>query len=194
MQRTRNLIILILSFFALGFSGWLYVHNQSQERVYSISDPWQADAEVQSIQVKQFDSSGKISELMTTPKLKHYPQQNTSVFETPYIVINRPNQPPWKIHAKQGKAIAGDQHIILLGKVVIQQAADAKEPATDITTEELSFIPKQRLALTAKPIALHQPGIDITAIGMEAHMEQRQVHLISHAKIAYHPDERRRKS
>ncbi len=194
MQTTRNIIILSLTFFVLGFSGWLYVHNQMQESEQIKHNSNQMNASGLDIRVKQFDKMGRLTYVLTTPEVRHYPKGNMSVFTKPRILVYRPGQPVWHINALKGKAVNGNQKVMLIGKVLIQQAGNIKNPATEIKTSELSYFPDRQVAFTSKPISLHQPGINVTAIGMRAHLNNHHVQLLSKIKAVYHPDQRRSKS
>lgn len=193
MQSTRNIVILSLAFVALGFSGWLYVHNQTLEEPQLHTRNQHRDASGLGIRVKQFDKQGKLAREFTTPKVIHYPEHNTSVFIKPHLIVHRPDQPVWTISAKRGKAIEGNKQVDLVGQVSIQQAADNKNPATDIHTSELHFFPSKQLATTSKLIRMHQPGIMISATGMRAHLDSHHIELLSNTKAVYHPDQRKAK-
>src|SRR5690606_38975591 len=97
------------------------------------------------------------------------------------------NGTPWNIWAKNGKTTQQDnQDVVLLWEdVKIQQAASDKNKENTMLTQSLTIYPKQHLAVTKDPVKATQPGMTITGIGMRAHLNTKQVELLSHVRGYY---------
>ncbi len=123
-----------------------------------------------------------------TPRMLHFSKNNTSELIDPQLTIYRQSPEPWLIAAKYARALNGIQHVVFWEDVVLQHAADNKNPPTVIKTPKLTLYPLDQKANTDEFITMIQPNIIIRATGMSADLNAGNVKLLKEARGEYVPD------
>ena len=177
--------MLILSLLWLG-SSFLFKKNagisMSQEALSMIPDYTVTD-----LSVKQYDNKGLLANAFKTPQLHHIQQYNMFEFIEPNIIVSMPNQAPWQIHSRNGKAYFGGKQIVLFNQVRIYQPALNDHLETTFLTEEITYFPGTKFAETKAPITFQQPGMQVNAVGLEADLKDQHIKLLHQAKGRYEP-------
>lgn len=188
MISERQYILGFILLIALGFSGWYYVQNSTVHYKKNTSNKPQADFYIYNMTSLQFDKNGKLSDKITSPKVTHYPKNNTSYLQQPLIYAQRNQQGAWHIKSDQGKAENGSDVVTLWGNVNLHQEASKENGTTTITTSKLTYYPKKKFAETHKAIQISQPGTVLNSVGMQAYLDQGRVKLLSRARGQYNPE------
>lgn len=188
MNATKQAEWLFLALLALAGSGWYFA---SSSRVIKLDDQTLSttpDTIISELTVQQFDAQGQLSQYLQTPLMRHIPQDNTHQLETPHIIITQPNQPAWDIHAQKATALHGGQQITFNHEVIIHQKKNKNREETTLTTEELTYFPKNQLATTTQEITILQAKNTVRSTGMNAWLADNRVQLLNNARGTYAPN------
>lgn len=182
-----NIFLGIISVIGLMFTGWYFVHpDLSQWVPHPVDEP---DMFVEQIHAIKFGPEGQPLHHLSSTKLTHYPKGNKTVLTMPRLSISHQNQMPWKIEAEQGTTVDGTEILTLNGNIRMRQPAGPEHPARTVLAEELTYYPNKQFATTTKSIIMEQPGLRISATGMNAYIEKENLELLSDVKIRYHSEQ-----
>jgi LPS export ABC transporter protein LptC len=179
----------ILLLLAAGVTTWLSLQSVKKSTKYHISKPHNPDAFAINATFVQMDNNGHINDIIYSPKLIHYPYQNSAVFQQPVITIINPNTKPYHITAKYGHSTYGTKIINLLGNVKLHQPAGPNNKALTITTSAATFYSQKKYITTDQFVTIHQPGLTTTAIGASDDLNKKIIKLHSQVKDIYEPSE-----
>lgn len=167
-------------------TAWWYWQQQKQQQTEHTDVSHQLDFYMQGVTATRFDKQGQLVSSLYSPKVTHYPHQDTYLLENPDIQLREENNPqPWQIRAYHGKALHQMTYVELWEDVRIHQNNSSAHPTTTILTSFLIVKPKIKYAETDKPVTFLQPGTRINSIGMRAYFNQQKVELLSHARGYY---------
>ena len=172
---------------ALGGSGWYFSDATPKPKLDAQALATTTDGVFIGLSVRQFNSQGQLASYMTTPSLRHIPNENTSFIDKPHIVISQSDKPAWEIDAQFAKSVHGNNKITFSNNVIVQQHAGEHSIGSTIKTDEITYLPKEQVAQTAHEITFEQPGNIVHAKGMKAYLGQKRIQLLSHARGVYEP-------
>jgi lipopolysaccharide export system protein LptC len=132
--------------------------------------------------------TGKPQDQLFSPKMLHYPVDNTTDITTPHFIIFGSDPEPWDITSVYGKAKNGINTVKLWQDVKIHQAANSKNPAITMTTSELTIFPQQRIVQTQAPVRISSTSGIIHAVGLHANLNTGSISLLSKARGEYFPE------
>jgi len=145
-----------------------------------------ADIYVENLRAMSFGADGKPLQLLSAARGEHYPDDDTTVFTKPNLVLKDPKQPTFAVTADSAK-IAGDRSSVwFTGNVHAKRDADpaaAKGSGTSgplsLTTEYLHVSPKDKRADTDKAVTIEDARGIIHAVGMKLDAENKTVNFLS---------------
>jgi lipopolysaccharide export system protein LptC len=182
----KNVGITLLLILATAFSAWSIIISHPAK--YSMqTDPKQIDSFMENVQAITYNKLGAPSLQITTPKMVHYPENNTTYITTPRVVIYRQSPQPWFVDSDYAKATNGMDAIEFWSNVNIHHVADPENPTTSLRTNTLTIFPSQQIAQTNEAVTFVQPDTTVHAIGMLANLEAGTVKLLSNTKGEYDP-------
>jgi lipopolysaccharide export system protein LptC len=146
-----------------------------------------ADAFMEDVVAIIFNKAGLPSFKLVSPKMVHYPENNTTHVTTPHITLFRNSSKPWFIDSKRAKATHGTNEILFSEQVNIYHSADEANPTTTLKTESLTIFPNEDIATTHEPVTFIQPDTTVHAVGMLANLSAGTVKLLSQAQGEYAP-------
>ncbi len=146
------------------------------------------DSYMEQVNAVIIDKEGNPSIKIETPRMLHFTKNDTSELIEPQLTIYRQSPEPWLVGAKYARALNGIEHVIFWENVIMQHAADNKNPQTMIKTPKLVLYPLDQKATTDEFITLMQPNIVIKATGMTADLNAGSVKLLKEARGEYVPD------
>lgn len=187
MLTFRNAFIGSLLLLAAGLSTWsllLSKHAHTTQTALN-STP---DAYMEEVVATTLNKEGKLTLKLVTPKMTHYPQDDSTEIISPKVVLYRHSPNPWFIHSEYAKATHGITQIDFIDHVNIHHLADINDPPTTMETLTLTVFPEKQLAQTEQPVTITQPNTVIHAIGMLADLNVGTVNLLSQAKGEYVPN------
>lgn len=171
---------------SLACSGWYFASSHSEQILDEQALLGSVDTVVNNLNVRQFSSSGLLINALESPEMTHIPKGNTNFFKNPHIISSQDNESEVDIRSQKARSIDGGKKITFIGEVVIHQAKSLKNEESTFKTEELDYFPEQKFATTLLPVILEQPGTTVHALGMNAYLEKKQIHL-NHTKAFYKP-------
>ncbi len=145
------------------------------------------DAYMENVTATIMNKHGKVSMVVTTPKLVHYPKHDVTDLTLPNVTLYQQSPKPWIISAKHAIARAGLDAVDYDHNVTIHHEADKTNPDTVIKTSALTVLVKDEIAKTNQLIKMIQPNIVVTAKGMRANMNTGNIKLLSSARGEYVP-------
>ena len=170
----------------LAFCGWYFASSSlPKANQQNLTDT--ADAIITELAVQQFDATGQLMNRLTTPSVHHFPNQDTHVFLSPYIVITSSNHLFWEIRADKAISFGKGQEIHFLHHVIIHQPQSSKNIESTFKTTKITYFPKKRFASTEAPIFFNQPNLAVTAQGMRAYLAEKRVKLLYKVRGTYAP-------
>lgn len=166
MGQKTIIIGIILAILALG-SSWI-VSIISEEEPKSVSEEHKMDYYLKNFTTTLMGEDGKPDKRLSAKRMIHYPDDDTTELEEPYITIFEANTPKWKIKSEDGW-VSGDGELLLLqGAVTMDRPKTAESEPVHIVTRNLRVQPKQNYAETEESITISTPKNWIKSKGMQA--------------------------
>ena len=178
----------LLLIIAFSLSAWSILLSNAFHSVANPENPHEADAIMQDVVATVFNEAGHPSLAVVTPKMVHFPQDDSTQLTTPRVTVYRSSAEPWTILADSAKTLHGLEQIQFTHHVNILHHADAENPNTSVQTELLTIYPSQNIATTDQAILFIQPETVIHAVGMLANLDEGTIKLLSQAKGEYVPE------
>lgn len=188
-MNTKSALSLSFSLILLAFLSYYFAQtpqiNILDERALSKLP----DAIATNLTLMQFDTQGRLSNKLTTPRLTHFPKNDTHWFTMPKIQVQKENNMRWDISANRAKAIHGFKKITFMYNVLINQS-DSKNPQpTTFKTEKLFYFPERQFAVSHAPVLFEQAGSQLTSTGMKAWLGKERIQLLSKTHAIYQPQQ-----
>lgn len=143
------------------------------------------DSSVFDVQYRQYNTSGVAIHFLEAPLIRHIPKDDTHLLSTPHIIVIEPNKKPWEINADYATATQGGQQINFNQHVRIHQQQQNSDAETLLSTEDLTYFPKQKKASTLAEVTLTQDGNQMRSKGLIADLATNTVRLLSNARGHY---------
>ena len=177
MQNNPRLLFLaaLLIFIAIT-TGFILSSRHIKTSANNPSHPDSFMTNVHAIKINEF---GKQRYLLISPKTTNYLKNNTTIFESPFFIINNDNEPPWHIKAVNGKTLQGIDKVILWDNVTIRQLPGKNSRNIKLITSKLIIYPNKSFVETNKPVTISQPGSIVHAVGMQADLNKNYIKLLS---------------
>lgn len=183
---TTGLFVLLLPA-AVAASIWAVFLSGSPARVLSSEPEDTADASMEQVSATIFNADGIASMHIESPKMLHYPKDDTTLIQRPVVTLYRKSAGPWHVSADKGSASHGIDKIFLEKNVIVHHRANPLDPEMTLTTETLSVFPELAEASTRDAVTISQPNATIRAVGMNANFTTGVVHLLSDTRSDYVP-------
>ncbi|MDP3561875.1 MAG: LPS export ABC transporter periplasmic protein LptC [Legionellaceae bacterium] len=189
MRLARYIAWFIAAMASIACFGWYYVHSMSPIKIKFSKQALSTmiDATISELVVQQFNTEGKLTHYLKTPLMQHIPENNTHLITTPHIIVSENNQTPWEIDAEEATALYGGKQITFNNHVVVQQKKENPMEATMLTTEQITYFPKDKLATTLKEVTLKQANNKMQSTGMTAYLAESRVQFLSNTRGHYEP-------
>lgn len=146
------------------------------------------DYSMKSFTLTGMNQQGKPYYQLTADSLIHYPEDDHSDLEKPYIIFFRENEPPWHIDSEKGKVYEQGDLVELLGKVIIKRASSPTTGPITITTYNLTVRPNDEYAETDESVHMFGNATDLKSIGMRAFLKEGRILLLNEVKGIHVPE------
>lgn len=187
MSAARQAFYLFSVLLALACSGWYFASSETKFRLDANTLLKTSDTVITHLTLQQFGANGQPVNTLRSPFIRHIPENNQHWIKTPHITIAQEGQGPWEINAQQATALYGGTKVILKDQVSIHQHPSSKNDEKTFTTEQITYFPKTKHAITSKAIVFKQPGHQVNAKGMKADLEKKHIELLNDARGSYVP-------
>ena len=149
---------------------------------------------MQNVETREFDRTGKLHYLLSTPLVTHFQLQPEGPSAQDYTLIDQPHMmfydtdanAPWQVTANTGRSEANGELIRLLDNVLIQQQTPSRG-LIQITTTELQVRTSAQFAETDKAVKMRSAKGQMDAVGMDADLAHSRLQLRSQVKAVYDP-------
>lgn len=122
--------------------------------------------------LKHYTELGQLQQIVTTPKLAHYPEQDLTTLLTPKMFGQNAAGQQWRAQANSGTLRQNNTQLQLNQDIVLTLQAPEKRPPLTLTTTTLSVDLPHSQAQTQDPIQIRQ-GADVTrALGLNVDLQQ----------------------
>jgi len=161
-------VFLLGAFSALTY--WLNAQVQPGGAAFDGSGRHDTDLYIEDFKAVSLDPQGNVRQSIMARIARHFPDDDTTEFETPLITFSEPGKPPVSITADRGMITGDQQNAYFTGNVkgVREVAAGERDKGPIVVTSEyLHVLPKEDKIETDKPVTISDPRGIINATGME---------------------------
>ncbi|WP_457668386.1 LPS export ABC transporter periplasmic protein LptC [Thiolapillus sp.] len=160
--------LLLALLVVLGFTWWASQKGAATSGQESVDQNRVQDYFVHGLELKLFDTQGKLSHVLDASRLSHYQASGITRLQQPGYLLYEDKQPAWTIRAENGQ-VSKDQSLLqLLGKTDIHWQGDEQRPPMHLLTSNLNIHPQQEYAETAAPVTVTSGENWIESTGMQA--------------------------
>lgn len=131
------------------------------------------------------NTAGQPRFTLITEKMWHYPDDDTTLMQSPNLTSYFTDQPPTRIEAKNGILSSKGEEIQLREDVRIFRPGKLPSKAQHFNTEYLRVLPDDGWAETNFPVLMYDRYNTINAVGMELNNEARTVKLLKQVRAVH---------
>jgi LPS export ABC transporter protein LptC len=180
-MKSRLFIFVIIFGFGAIAVGWVYETSlRPGEQKASLEFPDDIDYFLTNLRYRSLKADGKLDFQFTSPRLEHYPRDDTSSIEVPSMQIFN-DIDPWQIDALTGEYRHGDNLLQLNQQVVMQKQGPSP---MQVYTESISFEPDRSMVSTDRDILMVSPQARIRAERAEFDLA-RKIYRFSKTRAIY---------
>jgi len=181
------LTVLGAVFLALGSFWLLQVMNRGEQDINASKKLDEPDYFVTNFSLVRMDLQGKPSYIVSGTKLTHYPADDSSDIDQPFVRKISPELPPMNMRAELAHIDQNNTRLQLSRKVEIDRAASAKSQRMSLRTEALTIFPDEEKMETTAPVDLLMGDAHTTGVGMTANNATSVVTVPQSLRIVYPP-------
>ncbi len=132
------------------------------------------------------DPEGKPYRRLSADRMLHFPDNDSTELNNPFLTLFVDNLPLWEIRSETGW-LSGDGSLLLLnGPATIDRAASPAGQKLNIVTSNLRLQPENNYAETDEPITVKSNGNTVNSVGMQAWFSQPiRIKFLNKAKGHY---------
>jgi lipopolysaccharide export system protein LptC len=174
--------VLLLGTFAL-LTYWLDAQILPGNRKFDGSGRHDPDLYIENFRGVALDAQGRVRQALTATLARHYPDDDTTEFETPLVTFSDPDKPRLTISADRATVTGDRENAYFRGNVRGEREAsgtDANSGPVTLTSEYLHVIPKEDRVRTDKPVTIKDARGTINATGMEFDNRSKKLKFGSH--------------
>lgn len=147
---------------------WLDAQVRPPAPSYDGSTRHDPDIYIESFRAINLDKNGQLRQALTAKVGRHFPDDDSTTFESPHVTFTEPEKPPLNVTANNA-AVSGDrENVTFTGNVkAVRDAGSDGDGPIVFTSEYLRVIPKQDKILSDKPVTITDPRGIINATGMD---------------------------
>jgi len=169
----------------LGATYWLNQQAQPDPTLPDGNTRHDPDAIVENFSALKLNKQGTPHFVMSATKMLHYPDDDSTILETPSLTLLTEDSPPLLATATTGSISGKGDEMFLKENVEVLRKAGNQHDQFKMQTEYLHIIPNQDLVSSNKAVTFTDPRTTVQALGMEMNNNTRQIKLLSHVKSKY---------
>ncbi|MGB5831915.1 MAG: LPS export ABC transporter periplasmic protein LptC [Thiohalocapsa sp.] len=147
----------------LGGLAWWYSASLAPGPEVTTESARQPDYIVEDVTGVTMDASGRPARRLTTPQLRHYPDDESSEVDYPVLLVFNEKTPPWRIRSERGWISADGDELLLEGAVRAERDAAPSLDKVVLVTSEMLFFPETDYAETDRFAELERGKDWVTA-------------------------------
>jgi lipopolysaccharide export system protein LptC len=181
-------VLLLGAFTVLTY--WLNAQVLTSSAKFDGSGRHDPDIYIEDFKAVSLDQEGRISQSITAKVARHYPDDDTTEFDSPLITFSEPGKPPVSITANRGMITSDQKNAYFSGNVKgvrSETPEDRDKGPIVITSEYLHVLPKEDKVETDKAVTISDPRGIINATGMEFDNKAKTFRFKSHVSGQMQP-------
>jgi lipopolysaccharide export system protein LptC len=183
-------VLLLGSLAALTY--WLNAQVRLTDLSFDGSGRHDPDVFVEDLRAVNLDKDGRVRQALIAKRARHYPDDDTTVVDSPEITFTDPDTPRLDVTADHATVTGDREHAYFEGHVkAIRQAATGANEKPDgpitVTSEFLHVLPKEDRIVTDRAVTISDPRGTINATGLELDNKAKIVKLKSHVSGQLQP-------
>lgn len=132
------------------------------------------------------DATGNISHILKASEMRHYPDDDTTQLEKPYLTQHGIGQPVTTIESKRGTVSSKADVVEFYDDVRVVRQAFGDRPEMTLTTDYLKVEPDNEVASTDRPVVITQgPKSVVRAVGMYYDKKNQTIQLNKRIRSHY---------
>ena len=171
----------------LGSFWLLEVMNKGSQDVNASKKLDEPDYFVTNFSLVRMDLQGKPSYIVSGAKLTHFPADDSSDINQPFVRKISPGVPPLNMTAEMAHIDQNNTRLQLSRKVVIDRAAGPTSQNMTLKTEALTIYPDEERMESSVPVDLISGRSHVTGVGMTANNATSVVEVLDSARIVIPP-------
>jgi lipopolysaccharide export system protein LptC len=145
------------------------------------------DFSVENLASITLDENGHARHMMTTEKMWHYPDDDSTYLDHPHFISIHDKSPPTIISAVTGKVSSHGDEVFLYNEVTVIRLAEFERDKLNFSTEYLHVLPNQDQADTDRPVTIITERDTINATGMTLNNKLQTANLLSNVRATHVP-------
>lgn len=174
----------LISSLALIMLALVFLPSDNQGTQIEQPDDIEADYFMVAVEMKQFDSDGKLTNQLMSDKLEHLIKNDVSKLTNPLIVFNQANGSEWELSSMSGTLSDKNQVIELEQSVKMVNFSQTNDTpslrrGTTVTTESLLINLRENLASTKHRVTISDSNFKTTSKGLNVNFDDQVINLES---------------
>jgi len=187
LARLRSWLPMLPPLFLLAGTYWLNQQVQPLPPKTDNSKRHDIDYSVDNLSSVTLDESGRARYMMTTEKMWHYPDDDTTHLQAPRFVSLFDERAPLVTWAQNGTISSHGDEVVLKDDVKIMRLSNGEQGETTFTTEYLHLVPSTDKADTDQPVTIVTLRSTITGVGMTLDHRTRNINLLANVHALHEP-------
>jgi lipopolysaccharide export system protein LptC len=187
LRNPRTIFILFILGVAAAIGWWLKEQLIPDTAPQSVTKRQSHDYSMKAFTLTGMNQLGQPHYQLTADSMIHYPEDDHSDLEKPFMILFSENSPPWHVNSEKGKVYEQGELVKLLGKVIIKRASSPTTEPITITTYNLTIYPDKEYAETDESVHMLSNATDLKSIGMKAFLKESKIRLLNEVKGVHLP-------
>jgi lipopolysaccharide export system protein LptC len=145
------------------------------------------DLTMEEFEVTTMGEDGRPLRRLSAAYMAHFTDTGTKELRRPHLVVYQKQAEPWHVASERGWVSAGNDVLMLLGKVDIWRDGPDGKREIHIETQDLRVLPREEYAETELPVSISTPESLTRGTGMRAYLGESRVQLLSKVKTTIEP-------
>lgn len=145
------------------------------------------DYSVNNLSSVTLDEHGQARYEMTTEKMWHYPDDDSTYLQSPRLVSLHNDRAPMVIWADTGKVSSRGDEVFLYDNVKVIRLANGEQSTMEFSTDYLHLVPDKDQADTDHPVTLVTARDTVNAVGMTLDNNTHIINLLSNVRATHEP-------
>jgi lipopolysaccharide export system protein LptC len=161
-----------------------------EERPHPADRRHDPDFIISTFTITNYDREGRVESTLTAKKMVHFPDDDSTELESPFVVQTKPDEPRMTLSADRGTLSQDAADVFLYDNVELVRAAKDTTPEQRLTTTFLHLVRSRSLVRTDRDVRVYQEDKELTGRGMEYNNETGQLFLRERVRGRFDPKKR----
>lgn len=139
------------------------------------------DAFVENFTVRRLDAEGRLQYHLVSPRMQHFPDDDSSLVNEPRLTYYRPQAPVMTLSARNGYITSKGEIVHLWDDVVATRAATRERPPMVARMPDLTVRPDDGIGFTDSPVELTEGRSWVKGTGM--HLDNNDSTLVLKSQV-----------